>query len=592
MKKACQKGFRFAKDITDYFIYGWKSSLFSFYLHHFIRQLTFDLNKFRHQLFTKRNNIKHIEEEKVSKLKKVTAGLHALLPPYPHFTYSLLLELNHPHPPFFRKTLQSIFDQTTSRLEVLIGSKKEFSSSIQQIIEEFKTKFPYQIQEYVVDSESLVFNELSQRAKGYYLLLMGQEDWIRPDLLFRYEQTLRMINQPGQEVLYCDENQINELDYSIPQMGTQKSSLHFPFFFTSFSERGLLIPKHLWDQVGGLCATYREATYIDLILRLEVAGALFQHIPICLYSQRVKASHSSQQIGSQQNLLAALSSYTRAKGLDWQWSLGYDSYMRAVPAIHHSHAIQVIVPFKDQKDLTLSCIRSVLKQKEVTLKITAVDNGSSDGSIAEELRALGVEVLTINEPFNYSRLNNLAVQQTQTASQCDLLLFLNNDVDLEEGALVEMVRWIDQPGIGMVGCRLHYPDGRLQHGGVHLDCYRLPTQMHWEHIEKLLTFDEMKQTKQLGTTHAVTAACALIKRQTFLDVKGFDEVWYPIAYSDTNLAVKLGLIGLACFYTPYAVGVHHESVSRKEGVEDYENSRWLHQLILKHHYQMPSNFFH
>ena len=58
--------------------------------------------------------------------------------------------------------------------------------------------------------------------------------------------------------------------------------------------------------------------------------------------------------------------------------------------------------------------------------------------------------------------------------------------------------------------------------------------------------------------------------------------WYPIGYSDTNLAMKLAAKGLKCFYTPYAAGIHHESVSRQASIEDFENSWWLHRLVLKH----------
>ena len=138
----------------------------------------------------------------------------------------------------------------------------------------------------------------------------------------------------------------------------------------------------------------------------------------------------------------------------------------------------------------------------------------------------------MDEPFNYSRLNNLAVRDTRVAAHCDCLLFLNNDVELEPGALSEMLRWIDQPPIGLVGCRLHFPDGRLQHGGVEIGEQRKQS-MRWEHIEKFYPFEQMEETKRLGFFDAVTAACALIKREVFLKIEGFDEIWYPIGYSDT-----------------------------------------------------------
>ncbi len=223
----------------------------------------------------------------------------------------------------------------------------------------------------------------------------------------------------------------------------------------------------------------------------------------------------------------------------------------------------------------------MLEQRNTCFKITAIDNESEDSSIADEIRALNGEVISVKEPFNYSRLNNLAVEMTQTSQECDILLFLNNDVELQPDALEEMLRWVNQPQIGLVGCRLHYPDGRLQHGGVKL-ILQGGEKMHWEHIEKLRTLEELNISNMLGVVDAVTGACAMMKRATFIEVGGFDEIWYPIGYSDTNLAIKIAAKGLKCFYTPYAMGVHHESISRKESIEDYESSWWLHHLLIKY----------
>lgn len=603
MKQAAKKGYRFVADIVGYFYSGWKSKLFLSYLKTFSKLFILHLNRLRHDLILKQKNLKPFNEKKFDKLRKMTIGLHSLLPADLTFTYSILLPIQHPHPSLLKKCLQSIVDQTAPYFEVLIGLEREQKPEITSLLQHFKDCYADKIKIIYIEENSsfsgLAWNHLAQQATGNFLFLIEQSDWIRPDLLFRYEQTLRFRARPQHTILYCQDTSIESygqdihvdyLNYLIPIESPHPSPLVFPFFFDYFSRYGLLVPTMLWNQVEGFHLSAKGAEYEDLLLRLDLAGAEFQEIPISLYFRRTEPTPRPI---NRESFLQALSSYTQAKHLKWEWQPGYAPFhVRAIPAIQHKHSIQVIIPFKDQKKLTLSCVHHVLKQKDVSIKITAIDNASQDPSIKEELESLGAEVLTIQEPFNYSRLNNLAVQYTQTAQDCDLLLFLNNDVDLEAEALVEMVRWIDQPQIGMVGCRLHYPDGRLQHGGIYLDYYLLPDQMHWRHIEKLRLFDEMEVSKRLGVVHAVTAACALIKRQVFLDVGGFDEVWYPIAYSDTNLVVKLGLKGLKCFYTPYATGIHHESVSRQEGIEDYENSRWLHQFFLKSRHQVEFRFFH
>lgn len=157
---------------------------------------------------------------------------------------------------------------------------------------------------------------------------------------------------------------------------------------------------------------------------------------------------------------------------------------------------------------------------------------------------------------------------------------MNNDVELDPLAVLELSRWAAQPEIGMVGCRLHYPNHALQHGGVSLKKHGPGHLMVWEHIERGKQWHEAKHGKRLAIVDAVTAACAMIRKSVFIDVGGFDEIWYPVAFSDTNLAQRLAERNLGCLYTPYAFGIHHESVSRNsENIEDFESSRWLSDIL-------------
>lgn len=580
LTKNIKKAWNLFRDFYFYFRRGLRQRQFKLYLKSFSSLLLHHLNRFRHSLYSNGLEISHFGEDKIHALRKRAVGLHTLLPSHPLYTYSVLIAADHPNLLFFKHALESALHQTAPQMEILIGFETPPSPEIEKLLLEMERENPKRIKHFVLPlgNDQLILNELAQRAKGHFLFLMGQEDWIRPDLLFRFEQTLRILPNPRCSVLYCNENRINDRGYFIPMSERKKpTSLPFPYIFDFFNEKGVLIPKHLWEQAGGLRSTYKGVELDDLFLRLDLAGALFQHIPICLYSTRALPV----QKATSKVLLKALQSYTDEKKLDWEWSLGYGH--RELRAVPHPlpHSVQIIIPFKDQKELTLKCIHSVLKQKDVDLHVTAVDNRSDDRTIGEEIAALGCEVIRINEPFNFSRLNNLAVTQTRASQHCDLLLFLNNDVELDPEALLEMVRWIDQPRIGMVGCRLHYPNGLLQHGGVRLQ-ESLIQEMRWEHIEKMRPFEQMDITRKLGVVDAVTAACALVKKSVFVEIGGFDETWYPIGYSDTNLAIKLKKLGLASFYTPYAFGIHHESVSRKEVIEDFENSWWLHNLLQEH----------
>lgn len=601
MKRYVENLFKLMRSFSVYVAAGWRSRLFRPYIklcsHHF----SCYFKKFQRALYRGGVQTIHISDQQLKKMQRLSKDLHTLLPGRSDLTYSVIFSINEPKVDFFKTSVESVLDQSPEALEILIGFAHRLSPELEKIVAELGQTHPNKIRvfDFPADQERKeIENQLAAKASGNFLFFMGQEDWIRPDLIFRYEQTLRIFPDPEKRVLYCDVHEISDKNYFIPHSKhPQPSQLNFPYFFKPFLARGLLIPKRLWQKMAGWRSSLKGAEEEDLVLQLDVAGAIFQHIPFCLYAVRASTYTRQRQMKSRETFLQSLEHYTQAKNLNWKWVAGYQSSSaRAIPAVKQGHRLQVIVPYKDQKELTLKCVYSLLKQQGVDFILTAVDNRSTDASIAEEIRRLGGEVLCIDEPFNYSRLNNLAVQRTQKAADCDILVFLNNDVELEPEALQEMLRWIDQPQIGMVGCRLHYPDGRLQHGGVSLNMQEGP-EMWWEHVEKFRSFKEMDVTKTLGVFDAVTAACAMVKRDTFLEVGGFDEVWYPIGYSDTNLAVKLSLHGLKSFYTPYAVGIHYESVSRQTSIEDFENSWWLHQLLLmrqkkssNHQLQKPEPF--
>jgi GT2 family glycosyltransferase len=111
---------------------------------------------------------------------------------------------------------------------------------------------------------------------------------------------------------------------------------------------------------------------------------------------------------------------------------------------------------------------------------------------------------------------------------------------------------------------LIYPDDRIQHagvilggGGVAAHAHKgLPRDNHGYFSRAILT-------QELS---AVTAACVLVRRKTYLEVGGFDEQHLTVAFNDVDFCLRLRQRGYRIVYTPYAEFYHHESASR--GLED------------------------
>lgn len=522
------------------------------------------------------------DKDKWHKLHQHATGLHTLLPSEDRYSYTLLMVVDSPNPKHFKKTLYSALQQTAPKMELLVAFKGEQNREIQETFETLKKEFGDKLKSIdATGTTPQTLNKLAEKATGNYLIIIDDDGWLRPDLLFRYEQCLRLLPSPEQTILYCDEYALDSFEFLLPKnQHSMMEKIHFPYLFSTFIPPCLLIPKPLWDQVKGLNEDFSDAHNYDLLLKLDLAKAEFHKIPIQLFARR---STQKELQPNHSQFIQSLSEYALQKDLKWKVIEGYTSdSLRAIPSLEKTPYIHVIIPYKNQKQMTIAAIKSLEKQQGVSLKITAVDNRSDDLTISEELEKIGVEVIRIDEPFNFSRLNNLAVQRSQIGQACDLLFFMNNDVELEPDALLEMCRWIDQPQIGLVGCRLNYPNGHLQCGGVDFNRNGPMCEITWQLTDNNLPFDKLQLQRILRVAPAVTGAATLVKRSVFQEVAGFDEVWFPINFSDTSLALKIQAHGMLCFYTPFAVGIHHESVSRNPHVWDFEASSWLHEKYFTH----------
>ena len=130
--------------------------------------------------------------------------------------------------------------------------------------------------------------------------------------------------------------------------------------------------------------------------------------------------------------------------------------------------VSLIVPTRNAQGLVETCVRSVRRlTRYPRYELHLIDNGSDapEALAAFDALARAGEVVLHRDPrpFNFSALNNAAVGRTDT----ELVCLLNNDIEaLHAEWLEEMVSVAVQPGVGAVGAKLFYPDGRIQHGGV------------------------------------------------------------------------------------------------------------------------------
>lgn len=137
----------------------------------------------------------------------------------------------------------------------------------------------------------------------------------------------------------------------------------------------------------------------------------------------------------------------------------------------------------------------------------------------------------------------------------DILIFVNDDCELQQTTwLDELIAPFDDPKVGVVGCRLLYPSGSIQHSGVYFTVEEGWNAHHFHH------------EREAGPIHAVTGACLAIRRDLFTELGGFNDE-YRNGSEDIELCLKAWEAGHTVWYTPAATLIHHESQS---------SGRWEH----------------
>jgi len=227
-------------------------------------------------------------------------------------------------------------------------------------------------------------------------------------------------------------------------------------------------------------------------------------------------------------------------------------------------SVRVIVPTNDRPDLLGACITGLLRVTDYPgLKVVIVDNGQGDPNARAQIRELAqrnrVEVIARPGPFNHSSFNNDAA----APDGAEILCLLNDDIlILEPDWLRVMVSHAIRPGVGAVGAKLFYPDGRIQHAGVVVGLGRDRVAGHELRGAPPDTPGIQSRLMVTRQVDAVTAGCMVIARDKFLSVGGFDAETFPVSFNDVDLCLRLEQAGLKSIWTPHARLIHIESASR------------------------------
>ncbi|RDS82094.1 glycosyltransferase [Dyella monticola] len=334
-----------------------------------------------------------------------------------------------------------------------------------------------------------------------------------------------------------------------------------------YAGRALAFQRERCVALGGLQNDFGEMAGYDLLFRLLEADGLpaVGHIGEVMHRAALPYAHWLASDTVKTHSAAIVSNHLKRLGIAHTMEPGaLPGFNRVVYAHNRQPPVSIIVPTKDQLPILNGLLDSLLSKTTYTnYELLIVDNNTEEPAARayldgiERLNSTQLRVLRYPHPFNYSAINNFAAAQARG----EYLILLNNDTAVLHGDWIEaLLNHAQRPEVGIVGAKLHYPDGRIQHGGVVLGL-RGPADHPF--IGQPMESDGYMHRLRVDQNYtAVTAACLMIRKSVYDEVGGLDEQDFKVSYNDVDLCLKANKAGYLTVWTPYARLMHVGSVSQ------------------------------
>ncbi|WP_287523656.1 glycosyltransferase [Okeania sp. SIO2C2] len=490
---------------------------------------------------------------------------------------SVVMPVYNPPVEFLDKAITSVLNQVYQNWEFCIADDCSSNPNIQEFLTEIaetdsRIKLIFRSEN---GNISAATNSAAELATGDFILFLDNDDELTPDALG--EVALYLSQNPETDFLYSDDDKINtEGKRFDPQFKPEYS----PELLLSYMYMGHLcvVRKEIFERVGGLRIGFEGSQDYDFALRATEISREVGHLPLVLYHWRTSPGSTAISGGEKpKSFLAGQTAVQESlkrrgvKGDIYQpdWAVGEKLGIFKATFPDEGASVSIIIPTKNQVKLLKSCIESLKKTTYQNYQVFVIDNESDESETLEYLASLkgsfsgsaNISVISIPNSggkFNFAAINNRAVEQVDS----EYILFLNNDTEvISPNWLSQMIGYAQFPGVGAVGAKLIYPDKRIQHAGV---IHGLHHGLAG-HAFKLLHSENRGYLSQASVSRnysAVTAACMLTPRQLFLDLNGFDESNFAVAYNDADYGYRLLEKGYRSVYCPDAELIHKEGTSR------------------------------
>jgi glycosyltransferase involved in cell wall biosynthesis/GT2 family glycosyltransferase len=507
---------------------------------------------------------------------------------------SVVVPVYNTPPEFLRRMAASVLDQIYPRWELCVADDASTEPHVRPFLLELARR-DERVKAVFREANGHIAeatNSALDLCTGEYVLFLDHDDELPPDALLHIAE--RIHGDPGLDWIYADEDKIDaqrrRYDPQFkggwsPEMALTHNYTHHP----------AVIRRSIVEKAGRMRRGFEGAQDLDLFLRVAECTTpdRIAHVPYVCYHWRAHGESTASD-GKQKGYVfdkarEAIRQTLERRGLRaepflpaWADAGRLCLYqLKWDPKLIQGTPVTIVIPTRDRADLLRACIASLERTVPAAhVRLIVVDDRSSDPGtlryLAELPGACRIQTRVVRPrrgdgKFNFARLINEAAEHVETPA----MLLLNNDVEaMATGWLEDMVGWLSVPGVGAVGARLVLPDGRVQHAGVAVGpLCGLADHLFSDQPQEATGYLFLARVAR--NVSAVTAACMLVRTESYKRLGGVDEERFAVAYNDVDFCLRLWKSGERVVYTPQATLLHQGRASRGVSYDPAEHSNFI-----------------
>ena len=408
---------------------------------------------------------------------------------------------------------------------------------------------------------SAASNDALAMSSGRYVALVDNDDILTSDAL---EEMVREINRTDPDWLYSDEFKVDESN--VPSELFAKPDWS-PLFLLNYMYTGhlTLYRRSAVLKAGGFRSQYDFSQDYDLALRMAEMDLKVAHVERYLYGWR--AIEGSGAAGGKPHArisnLAALQDAADRRGWGGE-AVGLPTCNRLVRSEIDHPLVSIIIPSDNIENIKTTIDSVTSKSTYKNYEIIIVTRSETIDQLKREISNAAVKWSAYDLPYNFSGKCNAGA----ASSSGDYLIFFNDDVRVITPDWIEChIEYLTLPGVGVVGPKLLYEDGSIQHAGIVTGVRRFTgTAFHTYPSNTSAHFNMAQCVREVSV---IIGALLAMPANVFNEIGGYDALNTPINHSDVDLCFRAREAGYSCVYNPHATLVHigHMSIGDESYVK-------------------------